>query len=199
MKAPHRDKLIELIAEGDLKPVFEYIFRHGLEKSSRDLVLMKANYESVHREYRLSAISFEEYTREINKIKIAVLDWADRDDPAPPQPAPEPETASAAAAPPPAAMPAQAPAEGAAMLIVERERAYASSLRDMGVYVDGEKLGTLANGQTGSYRVAPGRRRIHVKISGGTSDPIYLDFSANQSLKVTAGTVMMSMKPFLKG
>lgn len=194
MKAPHRDTLIELIAGGDLRAVFDYIFQNGLEKSYRDLVLMKAQFERTHREYRLSAISFEEYTREANKIKIALLDWLDSEDAAPaPQPKPKPAEVLQPA-------PAPAPSVGSgATLMVERERAWASSLRDMGVYVDGEKLGALANGETGSYQVAPGRRRIQVKVSGGTSDALYLDFTENQSLKVTAGTVMMSQKPFLRG
>ena len=85
-----------------------------------------------------------------------------------------------------------------ARLYVKREFSLVSSLRDMGVYVDGEKLGTVDNGGDVEFLIPCGRRSISVKIAGFFSDLLQVDAGKNQVLTVLAGATWLSPKPFLK-
>jgi hypothetical protein len=196
MKDHDRKQLLERLAEGDLNLVFEYILENGLDQGYREFVLIKAHYERAVREYRHSAISFEEYNRELNKIKIGLLDWMDREAAAPTQPPKAPEQAPAPAPTPEQQSPA--PVARTAKLLVQRESSFASSLREMGVYVDGEKVGTVANGKNAEFWIPAGRSSITVKVAGFSSDPVYVDIGEHQRQSVVAGAAMLNPKPSLR-
>jgi hypothetical protein len=85
-----------------------------------------------------------------------------------------------------------------ARLYVKREFSLASSLRDMGVYVDGKRLGTVENGGSAEFLIPYGRRNISVKVSGFFSDLLQVDIGENQALTILVGASWLNPKPFVR-
>lgn len=86
-----------------------------------------------------------------------------------------------------------------AKLVVEREPAWTSAVREMGVYVDDEKLGTVANGQNIEFWIPAGRRKIAVKIGGFSSDPVFINLGKHQTQKVIVGlSSILNPIPFVR-
>lgn len=64
-----------------------------------------------------------------------------------------------------------------ATIILNRTSEYVNRLRDYGVYIDGKKVGTIANGETKEFSVSAGRHSIVNKIDWGSSRAITFEIS----------------------
>ncbi|MGK2862103.1 MAG: hypothetical protein ACSLE0_09235 [Chitinophagaceae bacterium] len=51
-----------------------------------------------------------------------------------------------------------------ATIILTRTSEYVNRLRDYGVYIDGKKVGTMANGETKEFNVSSGQHTLFTKI-----------------------------------
>jgi hypothetical protein len=69
-----------------------------------------------------------------------------------------------------------------ATIILNRTSEYVNRLRNYGVYIDGKKVGTIANGETKDFVVTPGHHSIVTKIDWCSSKTINFDIS-NDELK----------------
>lgn len=50
-----------------------------------------------------------------------------------------------------------------ATIIINRTSEYLNRLRDYGVYIDGKKVGTIANGETKEFNVSTGQHSVFMK------------------------------------
>src|SRR5687767_12871512 len=73
-------------------------------------------------------------------------------------------------------------------LQLERDSTYTDRVRAYKVLVDGLEVGTIKNGSTETFTVAPGRHDVMLKIDWATSPPLTIDVSPG-------GTVRLSCRP----
>lgn len=51
-----------------------------------------------------------------------------------------------------------------AKLIIQRTSEWNNRMRDIGIYLDGEKIGTIGNGQTREFEIEPGEHQVRTKV-----------------------------------
>ncbi len=68
-----------------------------------------------------------------------------------------------------------------ATVIIERTSEYLNRLRNYGVYIDGEKVGTIANGETKEFTVSQGTHTIVTKIDWCSSTTIQFSISDDET------------------
>ena len=66
-----------------------------------------------------------------------------------------------------------------ATIILQRSNEYANRIRDYQVYVDGAKLGVIANGATKEFEVLPGRHTLQCRIDWCSSPTVEFDMSVD--------------------
>ena len=64
-----------------------------------------------------------------------------------------------------------------AKILIKRSSEYNNMLREIGLYIDGEKVGTINNGETQEYEVTNGKHEVFAKIDWCGSQKINLDSS----------------------
>jgi|ERR1039458_2379285 hypothetical protein len=74
-----------------------------------------------------------------------------------------------------------------ATLTINRTREYLNRLRDYGVYIDGIKVGTVANGETKTFTVSSGHHLILTKIDWCSSPLLSIDITENEEKIVKVG------------
>lgn len=62
-----------------------------------------------------------------------------------------------------------------AKVIIQRTNEFNNRLRGYGIYIDGNKVGTISNGQAEEYVVTPGTHTLIAKIDWCTSPEITFD------------------------
>lgn len=67
-----------------------------------------------------------------------------------------------------------------AIIILNRTSEYVNRLSDYGVYIDGKKVGTIANGEIKEFNVSPGQHSIITKIDWCSSPSLTFDISDNE-------------------
>ena len=67
-----------------------------------------------------------------------------------------------------------------ATIILNRTNEYVNRLRDYGVYIDGKKVGTIANGEIKEFNVSAGQHSVVTKIDWCSSYPLTFDISDNE-------------------
>ena len=67
-----------------------------------------------------------------------------------------------------------------ATIILNRTSEYVNRLRNYGVYIDGKKVGTIANGDTKEFNVSPGQQSIVTKIDWCSSQTVTFDISNDE-------------------
>jgi hypothetical protein len=69
-------------------------------------------------------------------------------------------------------------ANGGAIEIRRRHRAWADRLREYHVLIDNERVGTLRDGQSSTYSVDAGSHRVQLQIDWARSEPRTVDVAA---------------------
>lgn len=67
-----------------------------------------------------------------------------------------------------------------ATIILNRTSEYVNRLRNYGVYIDGKKVGTIANGETKKFNVSPGQHSIVNKIDWCSSPTVTINISDDE-------------------
>ena len=72
-------------------------------------------------------------------------------------------------------------------IIIERSSEWNNKARAIGIYIDGEKIGTIDDGETIEYDVENGKSEIFAKIDWCSSPKIELNINENETktLKLT--------------
>lgn len=70
-----------------------------------------------------------------------------------------------------------------ATVMIERSNEMNNRLRDYGVYIDGEKVGVIANGETKEFEIGFGRHLIYCKIDWCSSPQISFE-ATDDELKI---------------
>lgn len=74
-----------------------------------------------------------------------------------------------------------------ATIILNRTSEYVNRLRNYGVYIDGKKVGTIANGDTKEFVVTPGHHSIVTKIDWCSSKTITFDIGHDEIKEFKVG------------
>ncbi len=65
-------------------------------------------------------------------------------------------------------------------IVITRKKEWNNRLREIGVYVDGKKLGTISNGETKTFDVPPGTHQLMAKIDWCRSKELPFLVSENE-------------------
>ena len=70
---------------------------------------------------------------------------------------------------------------------IERNSEWNNKTREIGIYIDGEKVGTINDGETQDYAVENGKHEVYAKIDWCRSQKIELNVAENETtiLKLT--------------
>lgn len=60
-------------------------------------------------------------------------------------------------------------------IVVERNSEWNNKTREIGIYIDGKKVGTIDDGKTQEYNIEPGKHEIFAKINWYSSQKIELN------------------------
>ena len=71
-----------------------------------------------------------------------------------------------------------------AKLIIKRVSEWNNRFRSIGVYLNGEKLGVIKNGEIAEYELEPGRHELRTKIDWCGSRTLILELKDGQSIGV---------------
>jgi len=74
-----------------------------------------------------------------------------------------------------------------ATIILNRTSEYVNRLRNFGVYIDGKKVGTIANGDRKEFNVSPGQHSIVTKIDWCSSKTITFDLTDDEIKELKVG------------
>lgn len=74
--------------------------------------------------------------------------------------------------------------ENMAKLIIERTSEWNNRMRDIGLYLDGEKIGVIGNGKTKEFDIEPGEHQLWAKIDWCGSRTLNLNLSDTGIQKV---------------
>ena len=75
-----------------------------------------------------------------------------------------------------------------ATIKIQRTSEYINLLRDYRLFIDGQKIGTIANGKTKEFEVTPGQHSIVAKIDWCSSPELTFDFSDTDTKTVLIGS-----------
>jgi len=84
---------------------------------------------------------------------------------------------------------------------VERNSEWNNKARKIGIYIDGEKAGTINNGETKEYEVENGKHEIFAKIDWCRSSKIELNINENEikTFKLTGFKYGSRILPIMLG
>ncbi len=74
-----------------------------------------------------------------------------------------------------------------ATLIIKRTSEYNNRLRDYQIFLDGKKIGTIANGQTKEFEMPPGQHTLIAKIDWCSSPEISLTINETDRKELVVG------------
>jgi len=74
-----------------------------------------------------------------------------------------------------------------AKIILQRTSEYVNRMRDYKIYLDGLKIGTIANGETKQFEINTGQHSIIAKIDWCCSPEINTTFSENETKSLKVG------------
>lgn len=69
-----------------------------------------------------------------------------------------------------------------AKIILRRRKAFVERFRNYTIFLDGEKIGSIANGIEMSFDIAEGKHILSTKIDWNTSNAIIFEIEDNQTL-----------------
>ncbi|MDW7680126.1 MAG: hypothetical protein SCK70_06150 [bacterium] len=71
-----------------------------------------------------------------------------------------------------------------AKLIIKRTSEWNNRMRDIGIYLDGEKISVIGNGQTKEFEIEPGEHRLKTKIDWCGSETLTFELTDNETQKI---------------
>lgn len=74
-----------------------------------------------------------------------------------------------------------------ATIIISRSNEYLNRMREYDVYLDGEKVGSIANGETKEFDVSPGTHTILTKIDWYSSPGLSLEIMDEETKSLQVG------------
>lgn len=84
------------------------------------------------------------------------------------------------------------------MLRVKRNKTFVDMMRDYKVYIDGELVGTIGNGETEAFEISDGHHLVHFEIDWCSSKKMSLDVKDGEPVILHIGNVMKWFSfPFL--
>lgn len=73
-------------------------------------------------------------------------------------------------------------------LRISRTSEWANCLRRFGVFLDGNKIGTIRNGQTVDFPVAPGEHELFLTVDWCRTEVLLVDIPEGETLHVHCGS-----------
>ena len=74
-----------------------------------------------------------------------------------------------------------------ASIIINRTSEYLNRLRNYDVYIDGEKIDTISNGETKEFNISAGQYSILTKIDWCSSQTLLVDINDNETKSFKVG------------
>ena len=74
-----------------------------------------------------------------------------------------------------------------ATIIINRTSEYLNRLRNFGVYIDGIKIGTIANGETKEFNVSAGQHSVFIKIDWCSSPTLSVNINDQETKNLKVG------------
>jgi hypothetical protein len=72
-------------------------------------------------------------------------------------------------------------------ILITRTCQYANSLRSIFIFIDGQRVGSLRNGETKAFGVSPGSHEVCAKIDWSWSKPVRVELGASQTASLELG------------
>ena len=82
-------------------------------------------------------------------------------------------------------------------IIIKRDKQYADSIRNYKIFLDGEKIYTISNGEEKEFQIGPGKHSIQLKIDWCKSNQIEFEIKDNQKLNFLCGSNLKGLNIFL--
>ncbi len=80
---------------------------------------------------------------------------------------------------------------------IKRVKQYANKARAIGIYINGQKVDTIKDGETKSFELNPGNNEIFAKIDWCKTKPLKIDNTGNESLQLELGSNLSGWKLLL--
>jgi hypothetical protein len=74
-----------------------------------------------------------------------------------------------------------------ARLIIKRKSEWMNWTRSIGIYIDGQKVGTVSNGDAEEYTVSPGAHTVRARIDWCLSNEMQLTIAENETKTLSLG------------
>lgn len=74
------------------------------------------------------------------------------------------------------------------MIIIERKSSLSNKFTNYNVYLDGNKIGCLSDGETAEFNIEPGNHTLQIKMNISASNKIEFEHEANQFLYFETGS-----------
>lgn len=71
-----------------------------------------------------------------------------------------------------------------AKLIIKRTSEWNNRMRDIGIYLDGEKIGVIGNGEIKEFEIEPGEHTLKSKIDWCGSETLKMNLTDNETKKI---------------
>jgi hypothetical protein len=85
----------------------------------------------------------------------------------------------------------------ATRIVIHRTSQYANKVRSIGIYINGQKAGTIDDGEVKEFAVSPGSSEIRAKIDWCRTRPLTLDIREGQSIDLELGSPLKGMNVLL--
>lgn len=69
-------------------------------------------------------------------------------------------------------------------LIIKRDSEWINAMRDVGIYLDGKKIGVISNGETKQFEIETGKHQLSTRIDWCGSKPVAINLSEVDIQKV---------------
>ena len=71
-----------------------------------------------------------------------------------------------------------------ANLIIKRTSEWNNRMRNIGIYLDGEKIGVIGNGEIKEFEIEPGEHTLNSKIDWCGSEPLTFNLTENEIKRI---------------
>lgn len=79
-------------------------------------------------------------------------------------------------------------------ITIVRTSQYVNGMREYGIYLDGQKVNVISDGETKAIEVSDGSHEIYLKIDWYKSQKLNINLSEGQELKLKCGSKITGMK-----